>query len=72
MRESKIDVVMAKSSDLSAIFKNVWSDADKIAKRIRGVSHGITVVFGAAGYAAGALLGGAAGGATRPAQSNAI
>lgn len=63
VRESKIDAVMAKSSDLAAIFKNVWSDADKIAKRIRGVSHGITVVFGATGYAAGALLGGAAGGA---------
>ena len=48
VEKEKIDVINEKSREISAIFENVWSDADKLKGKIDifrfGISFGIGVI----------------------------
>jgi hypothetical protein len=55
---SDLDIMKAKQSDLAAIFRNVWSEAYNISKRIDGISNGLTIALGVGGFLAGQMLAG--------------
>lgn len=54
---SNVSLMEATSADLSAVLRNVWSDSERLRRRVKGVSHVMALTFGAAGYAASQLLG---------------
>ncbi len=62
VEEEKIDKITEKSKEISLIFENVWSDTNKLRKRINSNTSKISFGFGFMGTFAGLLTAGPIGG----------
>jgi len=60
--ESDFDAVRAKASDLNRILEDVWNESRRYERRIKGVSYGVDLIMGAAGFGLGQIAGGIPGG----------
>jgi tetratricopeptide (TPR) repeat protein len=49
VQKDKIDVINEKSKEIPTIFENVWSDADKLKKKMGNVRHGVSFGIGVIG-----------------------
>jgi hypothetical protein len=57
VKESNIDVIKARSGDLSTILDNVWKDAKKVGHRRDFISGGVSTLLGLIGELASAFPG---------------
>jgi len=61
VKKERIDVIMEKSKELFLIFENVWSEADKLKKKVNIGSYGISLGIGVVGAVATLPIGGVGG-----------
>jgi hypothetical protein len=61
VKKEKIDMVKEKSEEISIIFENVWSDVDKLKRKINIAKHGISLGIGVIGAVATMPIGGLGG-----------
>ena len=59
--KEKIDVISVKSKEISVIFENVWSDADRLKGKINIFRHGISFGIGIIGVVATLPISGVGG-----------
>lgn len=61
VENEKINVINEKSNEFSSILENIWSEADKLKKRINIARHGISFGCGIIGAVATMPIGGVGG-----------
>jgi hypothetical protein len=59
---SDFEVAMARASDLNKILGDIWNESRHYEQRIKGITYGVDLIIGAAGFGLGQIAGGIPGG----------